>query len=184
MHTMHRIGHRVAAVTTCSSSSKFPLQALLCRHSRHNYSSTSSTSGRSHATISLQSTILSRQQHAITPSFSSRHKVATSMTTTTRHLSSQNTKLAHEWIVDGNVVPQSKMEGDGIMNDDGKEVIVFLHGLLGNAKVCDYLLSFFPVLLFFLCWEVATGSRIALRFSAPIIGAITSRSASFSMYSG
>eukprot|EP00579_Thalassiosira_antarctica_P000091 CAMPEP_0201867148 /NCGR_PEP_ID=MMETSP0902-20130614/1495_1 /ASSEMBLY_ACC=CAM_ASM_000551 /TAXON_ID=420261 /ORGANISM="Thalassiosira antarctica, Strain CCMP982" /LENGTH=347 /DNA_ID=CAMNT_0048392267 /DNA_START=381 /DNA_END=1424 /DNA_ORIENTATION=- len=56
------------------------------------------------------------------------------MTTTTRHLSSQNTKLAHEWIVDGNVVPQSKMEGDGIMNDDGKEVIVFLHGLLGNAK--------------------------------------------------
>ena len=45
-------------------------------------------------------------------------------------------KLAHEWIVDGRVLPSKQMEGfDGGISQ-GKEVIVFLHGLLGNAKVC------------------------------------------------
>jgi len=47
-----------------------------------------------------------------------------------RYLSSQHQpKLAYEWIVDGKVIPSSKMD---VSND--KEVIVFLHGLLGNAK--------------------------------------------------
>eukprot|EP00571_Detonula_confervacea_P002179 CAMPEP_0172326854 /NCGR_PEP_ID=MMETSP1058-20130122/57824_1 /TAXON_ID=83371 /ORGANISM="Detonula confervacea, Strain CCMP 353" /LENGTH=347 /DNA_ID=CAMNT_0013043745 /DNA_START=203 /DNA_END=1246 /DNA_ORIENTATION=- len=50
----------------------------------------------------------------------------------TRHLQQQQPKLAYEWIVDGTVIPQSKIMDHEIDND--KEVIVFLHGLLGNAK--------------------------------------------------
>ena len=45
-------------------------------------------------------------------------------------------KLAHEWIVDGRVLSSKQTESfDGGISQ-GKEVIVFLHGLLGNAKVC------------------------------------------------
>lgn len=43
-------------------------------------------------------------------------------------------KLAYEWIINGK---QSKLNDNEIIksvHDDGKEVIVFLHGLLGNAK--------------------------------------------------
>lgn len=36
--------------------------------------------------------------------------------------------------MDGKVVPPNEMAGDGGSGGDGKEVIVFLHGLLGNAK--------------------------------------------------
>ena len=42
-------------------------------------------------------------------------------------------KLAHEWIIDGQV-----HSGDDIISSDvaqEKEVVLFLHGLLGNAKV-------------------------------------------------
>lgn len=42
--------------------------------------------------------------------------------------------LAYEWIIDGK---QSKLNDDEIIkcvHEDGKDVIVFLHGLLGNAK--------------------------------------------------
>eukprot|EP00581_Thalassiosira_minuscula_P013579 CAMPEP_0183723094 /NCGR_PEP_ID=MMETSP0737-20130205/14813_1 /TAXON_ID=385413 /ORGANISM="Thalassiosira miniscula, Strain CCMP1093" /LENGTH=357 /DNA_ID=CAMNT_0025953345 /DNA_START=246 /DNA_END=1319 /DNA_ORIENTATION=- len=70
----------------------------------------------------------------MTPFYSSRCRIgATSMER--RHFSSPSsqTKLAYEWIVDGKVVPQSKMEGV-TAGEDGKEIIVFLHGLLGNAK--------------------------------------------------
>ena len=51
----------------------------------------------------------------------------------------QKSKLAYEWIVNGKVIPQSQeVKDDAIassVHEDGKEVIVFLHGLLGNAKV-------------------------------------------------
>lgn len=55
------------------------------------------------------------------------------------HAQRQQPKLAYEWIVDGKVIPSSKGD-DGIIQqqhliDNDKEVIVFLHGLLGNAKV-------------------------------------------------
>jgi len=43
-------------------------------------------------------------------------------------------KLAYEWIVNGK---QSRLNDNDIIksvHEDGKEVIVFLHGLLGNAK--------------------------------------------------
>lgn len=39
--------------------------------------------------------------------------------------------LAHEWIVDGQVLKKSEQPPQR-----NKEVVVFLHGLLGNAKVC------------------------------------------------
>ena len=50
----------------------------------------------------------------------------------------QKPKLAYEWIVNGMVIPQSQVKDDTIassVHEDGKEVILFLHGLLGNAKV-------------------------------------------------
>ena len=52
-------------------------------------------------------------------------------------------QLAYELIVDGKVIPQSKVSiqhgsGGAKIEEDGKEVVVFLHGLLGNAKVCRY----------------------------------------------
>ena len=50
----------------------------------------------------------------------------------------QKPKLAYEWIVNGMVIPQSQVKDDNIatsVHEDGKEVILFLHGLLGNAKV-------------------------------------------------
>ena len=52
-------------------------------------------------------------------------------------------RLAYELIVDGTVIPQSKVSiqhgsGGAKIEEDGKEVVVFLHGLLGNAKVCRY----------------------------------------------
>ena len=50
----------------------------------------------------------------------------------------QKPKLAYEWIVNGKVIPQSQVKDDNIatsVHEDGKEVILFLHGLLGNAKV-------------------------------------------------
>ena len=43
-------------------------------------------------------------------------------------------KLAYEWIINGK---QSRLNDDDIIksvHEDGKEAIVFLHGLLGNAK--------------------------------------------------
>ncbi len=39
--------------------------------------------------------------------------------------------LAHEWIVNGKVLANSEQSPY-----DDKKVVVFLHGLLGNAKVC------------------------------------------------
>lgn len=42
--------------------------------------------------------------------------------------------MAYEWIVDGRVVPAKTIDDHGSIVDDDKEVIVFLHGLLGNAK--------------------------------------------------
>ena len=56
-----------------------------------------------------------------------------------RRFSSQHhrPKLAYEWIVDGKVIPASKSLEHGASGE--KDVIVFLHGLLGNAKV-----GFFP----------------------------------------
>lgn len=45
----------------------------------------------------------------------------------------QPPRLAYEWIVDGKVIPSSNMEDIAVSSDN--EVIVFLHGLLGNAKV-------------------------------------------------
>lgn len=60
----------------------------------------------------------------------------------------QPPKLAYELIVDGKVIPQSKVSihhgsGGAKIEEDGKEVVVFLHGLLGNAKVCISILLFF-----------------------------------------
>ena len=48
--------------------------------------------------------------------------------------SSQRTKLAYEWVIDGKVIPAT--ENYAVCNMLGdREVIVFLHGLLGNGKV-------------------------------------------------
>lgn len=53
----------------------------------------------------------------------------------TRAFSAQSQpKLAYEWIVDGKLIPQSKVDVEEVGD---KEVILFLHGLLGNAKVRD-----------------------------------------------
>lgn len=64
-------------------------------------------------------------------------------------------KLAYEWIVDGKVVPPSSSADDDHRDilvpppppwgggGEKKEVIVFLHGLLGNAKVSTFTRSFF-----------------------------------------
>ncbi|EED86951.1 predicted protein [Thalassiosira pseudonana CCMP1335] len=50
----------------------------------------------------------------------------------TRAFSAQSQpKLAYEWIVDGKLIPQSKVDVEEVGD---KEVILFLHGLLGNAK--------------------------------------------------
>ena len=56
---------------------------------------------------------------------------------TGQHQHQQPPKLAYEWVVDGKVIPSSKMEDRAVSKDN--EVIVFLHGLLGNAKVRDTL---------------------------------------------
>ncbi|KAL3771540.1 hypothetical protein ACHAWU_003715 [Discostella pseudostelligera] len=52
-----------------------------------------------------------------------------------KHNHQQRPVLAHEWIVDGKVIstPSSLSSRDG-HNHKEREVIVFLHGLLGNAK--------------------------------------------------
>ena len=61
------------------------------------------------------------------------------------HSSSSRWRLAYEWIVDGKVVaPSSSLSSDGVSlvansttvpsTTTKKEVIVFLHGLLGNTK--------------------------------------------------
>ncbi|KAL9187573.1 hypothetical protein ACHAXT_001676 [Thalassiosira profunda] len=44
----------------------------------------------------------------------------------------QPPRLAHEWVVGGKVVPSAQMDERAVSQDN--EVIVFLHGLLGNAK--------------------------------------------------
>lgn len=62
------------------------------------------------------------------------------------HTSFSRWQLAHEWIVDGKVVPSSSLSSDEIDGvttypttrsttaEKKKEVLIFLHGLLGNSK--------------------------------------------------
>ncbi|KAL7550938.1 hypothetical protein ACHAWF_014141 [Thalassiosira exigua] len=54
---------------------------------------------------------------------------------------SSGPRLAHEWIVDGRVVAAPPDEAR-----DGRDVVVFLHGLLGNAKVCVPFPSFLSLI--------------------------------------
>ena len=49
--------------------------------------------------------------------------------------------LAYEWIVDGKVVPAAMHDRVPEKYGD-REVIVFLHGLLGNAKVGSLSVAF------------------------------------------
>ncbi|KAL7488329.1 hypothetical protein ACHAW6_013900 [Cyclotella cf. meneghiniana] len=60
----------------------------------------------------------------------------TTTTTTTRRRSvSSSSSLSHEWIVDGRLLPSDGKTDDAVRDELGdREVVVFLHGLLGNAK--------------------------------------------------
>ena len=68
--------------------------------------------------------------------------------------SSQNPKLAYEWIVDGKVM-SAQEETNKKYSDRG--VIVFLHGLLGNRKVrscyvvpsCQPLFKYYMIVIIF-----------------------------------
>ena len=121
------ISNRMFSTTTVSSS-KSNYHMLI----QHNCNTTTYTSpaskqysrGRRYASSSLHNHHPKLTYDAI--SYPQHRRYASSV--------NNKPKLAYEWIINGK---QSKLNVNEIIksvNEDGKEVIVFLHGLLGNAK--------------------------------------------------
>ena len=88
------------------------------------------------AMVSTTPSMATAARELFYPNFDSKMATRTLRTLSTQS-SQQQPKLAYEWTVHGKVLHASM---GGVSTTDGveeKEVIVFLHGLLGNSKVCN-----------------------------------------------